>query len=111
MFRICSESGKDYFIGMEKIDKPIPAERKRLLDGLFGALCTIAGEGYVYLNDMRYDFSRWSLTLINDFGMSSEYMYHADLIWQEHIHPEDMKAYRATCSAFVFFSWSRSAQS
>ena len=92
---------KDYFIGMEKIDKPIPAERKRLLDGLFGALCTIAGEGYVYLNDMRYDFSRWSLTLINDFGMSSEYMYHADLIWQEHIHPEDMKAYRAAVDAVL----------
>ena len=92
---------KDYFMGMEKIDTPIPAERKRLLDGLFEALCTIAGEGYVYLNDMRYDFSRWSLTLVNDFGLSSEYMYHADLVWQDHIHPDDMKVYREAVDAVL----------
>ncbi len=92
---------KDFFIGMEKKDTPIPAERKRLLDGLFGALCTIAGEGYVYLNDMRYDFSRWSLTLVNDFGIRSEYMYHADRIWQDHIHPDDMKAYRGAVDAVL----------
>ena len=85
---------KDYFIDMEKIDTPITDERKRQLDGMFGALYTMSGGGYVFLNDMRYDFSRWSLLLVDDFGMKSEYMYHADRFWQEHIHPEDMKGYR-----------------
>ena len=85
---------KQDFKDMDLIEKEITPERKRSLDALFGALCTVSGDGYVYLNDMRYDFSRWSLPLVDDFGMKSEYMYHADKLWQELIHPEDLKAYR-----------------
>ena len=59
------------------------------MDGLFGAFVTIAGGGYIYLNDMRYDFSRWALQLVDDFGLESVYMYHADRIWQNYIHPDD----------------------
>ena len=77
------------FRDMDKIDVPIPSERKRLLDAMFGALVTISGGGYIFLNDMRYDFSRWALKFIDDFGLESEYMYHADRIWQGYIHPED----------------------
>ena len=84
----------DGFAGMEKIEATIPDERKRLLDGMFGALYTIAGEGYVFLNDMKYDFSRWSLSLIDDFNIESEYMYHAERIWQNYIHPDDLEVYR-----------------
>ncbi len=79
---------------MERIDAEIPDERKRMLDSLFGALYTVAGEGYVYICDMKYDFSRWSLSLVVDFDLESEYMYHADRIWQNYIHPEDLEAYR-----------------
>ncbi|MCR5106404.1 MAG: diguanylate cyclase [Eubacterium sp.] len=92
---------KDGFANMEKINAPISDERKRLLDGLFDAMYTIAGEGYVYLNDMKYDFSRWSLSLIDDFGLESEYMYHADKIWQDYIHPDDMDAYREMIDAVL----------
>jgi len=92
---------KDYFMDTEKTDTPITAERKRLLDGLFGALYTTSGGGYVFLNDMKYDLSRWSLPLVDDFGMKSEYMYHADVLWQEHIHPEDIKVYRGAVDAVL----------
>lgn len=91
----------DYFMGMDNMDVPITVERKRLLDGMFGAMYTIVGEGYVYLNDLRHDFSRWSLPLVDDFGMQSEYMYHADKCWQEHIHPDDMKVYREAIDAVL----------
>ncbi|MCR4762604.1 MAG: diguanylate cyclase [Lachnospiraceae bacterium] len=84
----------DGLANMDRIEKPIPDERRRLLDGLFGALYTVAGEGYVYLNDMRYDFSRWSLSLVDDFSLESEYMVHADRIWQNYIHPDDLQVYR-----------------
>ncbi len=84
---------------MEELDKEIPPERKRLLDGLFDAMATIAGGTYLYLNDMRYDFSRWSLPLINDFDMESEYMYHADQIWENYVHPDDIKAYKDAVDA------------
>lgn len=86
--------------GMEKIksrlggEVEIPEERKRMLDSLFGALHTVAGGGYIYLCDMRYDYSRWALSLIDDFGLKSEYMYHADKIWEGYVHPDDLQAYR-----------------
>ncbi len=89
------------FTNMERIEEPITDERRRLLDKLFGALYTIAGEGYVFLNDMRYDFSRWSLSLIDDFNLASEYMYHADRIWQNCIHPDDLQVYRKAVDAAI----------
>ena len=91
----------DDFGKMNDIKDPIPAERRRLLDGFFEAMYTIAGSGYVYLNDMRYDFSRWSLPLVDDFGLASEYMYHADSIWLNYIHPEDADAYRKAIDAVL----------
>ena len=79
---------------MGKITSPITKERKHLLDSFFGALYTVSGEGYVYLTDMKYDYARWSIPLETDFGIRSEYMYHADKVWEERIHPDDIKAYR-----------------
>lgn len=84
---------------MDVLDEMIPDERRRLLDGMFGALYTIAGEGYVYINDMRYDFSRWSVSLIEDFGLESTYMYHAGKIWDEYVHPDDLAVYREAIEA------------
>jgi len=82
------------FSNLELVDKEITPERKRILDKLFDALYTVSGGGYIYLNDMKYDFSRWSLPLVDDFNIHSEYLYHADKYWQEHIHPDDMEAYK-----------------
>lgn len=79
---------------MKKITSPITKERKCQLDSLFGALYTVSGGGYVYLTDMKYDYARWSIPLVTDFGIRSEYMYHADKFWEERIHPDDIKAYR-----------------
>lgn len=74
--------------------KTIPEKLKRKLDVMFGAYYTIAGEGYVFLTDLKYDFSRWSLPLIDDFKLESEYMYHVENIWKDYIHPEDLNAYQ-----------------
>lgn len=89
------------FQKMEGIDEPIPDDRKRILDRLFGALLTVSGGGYVYLNDMRYDYSRWALSLIDDFGLRSEYMYHADNIWLDYIHPDDIEVYKDAVEAVL----------
>ncbi|MBQ7679041.1 MAG: diguanylate cyclase [Butyrivibrio sp.] len=78
---------------------PVPPDRKRKLDSLFGALYTVAGGGYVYINDMRYDYSRWSLSLIYDFDMESEYLYNADIVWEAHVHPDDVPKYREAMDA------------
>jgi len=73
--------------------KIIPEDRKRRLDSLFEAFSIIAEDTYVYLCDMRYDYSRWSKELVKEFNMPGEYMYKAGEIWEEHIHPEDRKGY------------------
>ena len=89
-----SRGHTSHFRKAENDNNYIPAERKRLLDAMFGAMYTLIGEGYLFLNDMHYDYSRWSLPLIVDFGLKSEYMYNAGGIWQDYIHPDDLVAYR-----------------
>ena len=84
-----------------EVEIPIPEERKRRLDGLYGALFTMAGEGYVFLNDLQYDYSRWSMSLIDDFGLQSEYMYHAGKIWQDYVHPDDLPLYKGVIDAVI----------
>ncbi len=71
----------------------IPEDRKKRLDTLFEALSMIADDTYVYLCDMRYDYSRWSKVLVDTFGLPGEYMPEAGAIWEEHIHPEDKKVF------------------
>ena len=71
----------------------IPAERKRMLDGLFEMNCISAEGMYVYICDMRYDFSRWAKAAVDFYGLPSEYMYGAGKIWEEHIHEDDRETY------------------
>lgn len=74
--------------------KVITDERRRLLEALFKSYEIVADGTYVYVCDMRYDFSKWSKTCVDTFGLPSEYMYGAGDIWENHIHPEDRDAYR-----------------
>jgi diguanylate cyclase (GGDEF)-like protein len=89
------------FSNATKLEIPVPDERKRRLDSLFDAFFTMAGDGYVFLNDLKYDYSRWSFSLVHDFGIESEYMYHAGKIWQDYIHPEDIEDYKQVVEAVV----------
>lgn len=84
-----------------RVEIPVPDERRRRLDGLFGAFVTTADEKYVFLNDLRYDYSRWSVPLVDDFAMESEYMYHAGRIWQERVHPDDRAGYQEVVEAII----------
>ena len=72
----------------------IPAARKGRLNALYKAFSIVAEHGYVYLCDMRYDYSRWSKNVVDEFQLPSEYMYHAGSIWEEKIHPDDRDIYR-----------------
>ena len=73
--------------------KKITEEAKQQLDALFEALSVVAEDTYVFLCDMRYDYSRWSKELVDAFNLPSEYMYDAGLIWEEYVHPDDRAAY------------------
>ena len=84
-----------------KVEIPIPDGRKRKLDAMFDALLTISGGGYVFLNDLRYDYSRWSALLVDDYGFESEYMYHVGKLWQDYVHPDDLIKYNRIVDSII----------
>ena len=38
---------------------------------------------------------------VDDFELKSEYMYHADSIWKDYIHPDDMQTYQDAVEAVL----------
>jgi diguanylate cyclase (GGDEF)-like protein len=84
---------KDSYIQKDKEIILIPEDRKKKLDTLFKMISVVAEGTYVYLCDMKYDFSRWSKTAVETFGLPSEYMYQAGDLWEERIHPDDREGY------------------
>lgn len=73
--------------------KVITEERRKLLEALFKSYDVVSDGTYVYLCDMKYDFSKWSKNAVDTYGLPSEYMYGAGDIWEEFIHPDDREAY------------------
>ena len=73
--------------------EPISEERRIKLDSLYKAFEVIAEGTYVFLCDMKHDFSRWSKNAVDTFGLPAEYMYGAGDIWENQIHPKDRAAY------------------
>ena len=65
-----------------------------MLDALYKAFDVVSEGTYVYLCDMKYDYSRWSKNAVDTYGLPSEYMYGAGDIWENCIHPDDRSAYR-----------------
>ncbi len=71
----------------------ISENRRKMLDALFKSFEIVSEGTYVYLCDMKYDYSRWSKNAVDTYGLPSEYMYGAGDIWENRIHPEDREAY------------------
>ncbi|MCR5748512.1 MAG: GGDEF and EAL domain-containing protein [Lachnospiraceae bacterium] len=84
------------------MDNKIPEDRLRRLDSIFEALNTVAEGTYVYLCDMKYDYSRWSRSAIYAFGLPSEYMYEAGKTWETFVHPEDREGYRKSIEEIFY---------
>ena len=82
-------------------DGIISESRRRMLDNLFGALFTVSNGGYVFLSDIRSDYARHSLPMMDDFGLDSEYGYNAIRLWENHIHPDDVKAYKESVDSLM----------
>lgn len=65
---------------------------------LFDLLSTASEDIYMYICDMKRDYSRWSRNTVEVFGVS-EYVYRNGELWMEHIHPDDREAYRLDVEA------------
>lgn len=86
------------FFGGEELETkdiliPITDERLRKLNGMFDMLDIAADGTYIYVCDMKHDYSRWSKTAVEYFGLPSEYMYSAGKLWAEKIHPDDREVF------------------
>lgn len=68
--------------------------RLKRLDSMFETFSIIAEGNYVYLCDMKCDYSRWSKSAVDYFNLPDRYMRNAGTIWEEHIHPDDRESYR-----------------
>ncbi len=68
--------------------------RLKRLDSMFETFSIIAEGNYVYLCDMKYNYSRWSKSAVGYFNLPDRYMHDAGTIWEEHIHPDDRESYR-----------------
>ena len=73
--------------------RTISDDRRKMLDTLYKSYEVVSEGTYVYLCDMKYDFSKWSKNAVDTFGLPSEYMYGAGDIWENNIHPDDREAY------------------
>ena len=85
----------------EGTEPVVPMDRKIMLDSLFGALYTVTGGGYVFLNDMKHDYSRWSLPMVDDFGAPDSYLYHADRVMQKNVHPDDAEQFKEAVNTML----------
>ncbi len=65
------------------------------LDALFEAYSIAADGAYVYVCDVKNDFSRWSKAAVDYFGLPGEYMENAASIWIDHISPDDREDFEA----------------
>lgn len=69
------------------------------LDTLFEAFSVVSEGCYIYLCDLKRDYSRWSKNAVEYFGLPGEYMYNAGEVWKEHIHPDDREEYSRSIDA------------
>ena len=67
--------------------------RKNYIDRLYEAMSMVAEGCYVYVCDIKYDFSRWSERAVDYFGLPGKYMYNAGELWADHIHEDNKELY------------------
>ncbi|MDE6835325.1 MAG: GGDEF and EAL domain-containing protein [Ruminococcus sp.] len=68
--------------------------RLNKLDSMFETFSIISEGSYIYLCDMKMNYSRWSRSAVDYFNLPDRYMYNAGTIWEECIHPDDRESYR-----------------
>ena len=73
--------------------------REKKVDDLFRAFKTVTDGSYLYVCDVKYDYSRWSADAIESFDLPGEYMFHAGQLWEALLHPDDRESYAESIAA------------
>lgn len=74
--------------------KEITQSRIDRLNRIFESYDMVAEGTDVYVCDIEYDYSRWSKSAVELYGLANEYIYHAGEMWENYVHPDDRELYR-----------------
>lgn len=67
---------------------------KKKLDSLYEAFSILANGAYVYVTDIKSNYTRWSKEAVRYFGLPAEYMENALKAWMDKVHPDDRAAFQ-----------------
>ena len=77
----------------------LDTQRKQKVDELFRAFEAVTDGSYLYVCDVKNDYSRWSAEAIQSFDLPGEYMFHAGQLWERLLHPDDRESYAESIAA------------
>ncbi|OON87357.1 hypothetical protein BXO88_03530 [Oribacterium sp. C9] len=81
--------------------KEITQNRIDKLNRIFESYALVAEGTDVYVSDIKYDYSRWSKSSVEMYGLPAEYMYAAGDKWEQLIHPEDIDIYKENIDVLI----------
>lgn len=67
--------------------------QKQMLDDVFDMFTMLAGGGIVSLMHVDGEFTRFTASAVELFGLSGEYVPHGAVNWADMIHPDDRERY------------------
>lgn len=67
----------------------LPEKITELDSLIFEQFSRTADKMYLYIANLKHDFSRWSPSAVKYFGLPGEYITNTAKIWSEYIHPDD----------------------
>ena len=81
------------------MDKQYSDIAKSRLDELYKGVAMLAESYYIYVCDIKNDYSRWSERAVDYFGLPGKYMYKAGEIWAKHILEEERQMFEENIAA------------
>lgn len=81
------------------MDKQYSDIAKSRLDELYEGVAMLAESCYIYVCDIKNDYSRWSERAVDYFGLPGKYMYKAGEIWVKHILEEERQMFEENIAA------------
>ena len=78
-----------------------PFSNTQIMTWLFDTLEGVANGSYVYVCDLRTDYSKWSKAAVDTFALPSDVVYKVYELWETIVHPDDRALFVRTNAAVI----------
>ncbi|MBQ8092580.1 MAG: GGDEF and EAL domain-containing protein [Clostridia bacterium] len=68
----------------------------QIINWLFDSLEAVSDGGYVYICDLKTEYSKWSQDAVDVFGLQSTNVYRIVDYWSRIVHPDDLNLFLKT---------------